>query len=803
MSKNVVIVESPAKAKTINKYLGSDYEVIASFGHIRDLPSKDGSVDYDNDFKMLWEVDKKGEKQLKEIISALKTAENLVLATDPDREGEAISWHIIEELKERGKIKKGLSIKRAVFHEITKNAILEAVNNPKELNLELVEAYLARRALDYLVGFNLSPLLWRKLPGSRSAGRVQSVALKLICEREDEIEKFKEQEYWSINGIFNTVDKKQLFSKLIKIEGKKLEKFDIPNESKALEFKRQIEQQDYKIKDISSKEVLRNPYPPFTTSTLQQESSRKLRFSAKKTMMTAQNLYEAGFITYMRTDAVDMAKEAVEQAREVIGKNFGNPYLPKSPRAYKNKIKNAQEAHEAIRPTDFNKKPEDLSKLEADVLKLYDLIYKRALASQMASAIIDQASIDINSADEKITFKATGHVIKFDGFMKLYNESKDDNEEDDEEKVLPKVKLGDIAELIDAKLNQHFTAAPPRYSEATLVKRLEELGIGRPSTYASIISVIQERNYVTLDKRKFIPQERGRIVTAFLNLFFPKYVQYNFTASMEDNLDEVAGGKLDRKELLKDFWTEFYALINQTKELKNQDILDNINKDLEFHFFPDGNHKCPNCEGGLLELKTGKFGAFIGCSNYPECKYTKQIASVTEEGEEPAVEDNKDLGENIFLKKGPYGWYVQEGADKKAKKMGLPKNLNPDDINLEKAKFLLEFPKDLGEDISLSIGRFGPYLKHNGKFTSLPKDLSIFDVNLEKAQSIIKNSKTFEAKLIGAHPKTGEPIELKKGRFGPYIKYGKLNVSLPKSLREKSEILLDEALELISKKEKA
>ena len=753
----LVIVESPAKAKTINKYLGKDYQVLASFGHIRDLPSKDGSVLPDEDFAMTWELSPGGKKRLQDIVKAVKEADTIVLASDPDREGEAIAWHILEELKAK-KLLKDKKIERVVFHEITKSAVTEAIKNPRQIDDNLVSAYMARRALDYLVGFTLSPVLWRKLPGSKSAGRVQSVALRLVCERENEIERFKAEEYWTIDAELFTQTKALIKSHLIQLDGKKLEKFDINTEAKALEAKAKIEAQDFSIANVERKKANRYPAPPFTTSTLQQEAARKLRFSAKKTMQVAQKLYEDGYITYMRTDAVNLSQEAISACRDAILKYFGEAYLPKSAKEYKTKSKNAQEAHEAIRPSDVMNTPKKMeAKLDTDGYKLYELIWKRTVACQMNPAVLDKVVIDAVSADTKIMLRANGQVIEFDGFLKLYQESKDDSDDDDENRILPNVTVGEAVDKGEITPEQHFTTPPPRFTEASLVKKLEELGIGRPSTYASIIAVLQERKYVRVEKLRFIPEDRGRIVTVFLENFFKKYVEYDFTAQLEEYLDNVSAGEMEWKKLLGGFWVKFIKNIDAVKPLQISEVIDKIDEVLSFHLFPpreDGSDPrvCPECGKGRLSIKLGKFGAFIGCSNYPECKYTKPLVDTSDEeaAATPQVKpgEEKVIGEmngmNIYLKKGPYGFYLQLGEDatattEKPKRSALPKNIAPEELTLEQATRLLSLPFDLGEGIQVNVGKFGPYIKQGGKSKSLTGADNIFNITLERAQQILAN----------------------------------------------------------------
>ena len=816
----LVIVESPAKAKTINKYLGSDYKVLASFGHIRDLPSKDGSVNPEHDFDMTWELSPGGKKRLNDIIAALKDCDTIILASDPDREGEAIAWHILEELTARKKIT-GKKIERVVFHEITKSAVTEAIKNPRQIDDNLVSAYMARRALDYLVGFTLSPVLWRKLPGSKSAGRVQSVALRLICDRETEIEKFKPEEYWTIDVDLLTSEKALIPSHLINLDGKKLEKFDLNTEAKALEAKAKIEAQNFHISSVERKKANRYPAPPFTTSTLQQEAARKLRFSAKKTMQVAQKLYEDGYITYMRTDAVNLSKEAIAACREAILKYFGEAYLPKIAKEYKTKSKNAQEAHEAIRPSDVMNTPKKMEiKLDADAHKLYELIWKRTVACQMNPAVLDRVTIDSESADKQILLRANGQVIAFDGFLKLYQESKDDSDEDDDNRILPNVNEGENVDKGEVKPEQHFTTPPPRFTEASLVKKLEELGIGRPSTYATIIAVLQERKYVRVEKLRFIPEDRGRIVTVFLENYFKKYVEYDFTAQLEEFLDDVSAGEMDWKKLLSGFWAKFIKNVDSVQPLQVKDVISKIDEVLSYHLFPpkaDGSDPrlCPECGKGHLSVKLGKFGAFLGCSNYPECKYTKPLTDVKDEeaqsldAPKPEKPEDKKLGEyktlNVYLKKGPYGWYVQWGEDatattEKPKRMALPKNLKPEELTFEQAVVLISLPKDLGNGIEVNIGKFGPYIKQGAKSRSLTGNDNIFNITAEHAAELLQNvAAKAEAKSLGKNPKDGNEIYLNAGRYGPYLKCGKTNYALPKDLRGK-DITLEEALKVIAAK---
>ena len=831
----VVVVESPAKAKTINKYLGSDYKVLASYGHIRDLPSKDGSVDPESDFAMVWEAQPRAEKQIKEISNAVKGAESLFLATDPDREGEAISWHVQNVLSDR-KALKGVDVKRVVFHEITKQAVLDAIKNPRELDQDLVDAYLARRALDYLVGFTLSPVLWRKLPGSRSAGRVQSVALRLICEREAEIETFRPEEYWTIDAVFRTKERKNFSARLTHLDGEKLQKFSLNKEAAAKAAIDRIRDGAYSVQSLEKKQTRRNPYPPFTTSTLQQEASRKLGFGASRTMQLAQKLYEGidiggetvGLITYMRTDGVQLSQDAVFAIRDDIGKNFGDRYLPNSPRMYKNKSKNAQEAHEAIRPTDIRRHPDKMvAKLDKDMARLYELIWKRTVACQMASALLDQTTVTIKATDNRAEFRATGSIVTFDGFLKLYQETRDEpaqsSEEAEDGRLLPAMVEGEALAHDLPKPEQHFTQPPPRYSEASLVKGLEELGIGRPSTYASILQVLQDRNYVTLDKRRFVPEDRGRLVTTFLSNFFSRYVQYNFTAELEDALDHIAEGTLDWKKVLADFWEAFHKSVDKTKDLKISDVLAALDTELGPHFFPvDENGEtvraCPACNDGRLGLKLGKFGAFIGCSNYPECKFTRQMTQVgdgNEGGTADLASGPKILGKDpvtgldVSMRKGPYGTYVQLGEKTdevpKPKRASLTKAMNPADIMLETALGLLALPREIGPDpesgeiILAGIGRYGPYLKIGSTYISIPAGDDVLSIGINRAVDLIANNpkKKSPGRELGDYD--GKQITVGAGRFGPFVKHQKIYATIPKSITPE-EITLAQAIELIKAK---
>ncbi len=826
---NVVIVESPSKAKTINKYLGKGYTVLASYGHVRDLPPKDGSVRPDQDFAMSWEIQDKAGKRLADIAKAVKGAEHLYLATDPDREGEAISWHVQEVLRQRNALK-GVDVKRVVFNEITKSAVQDAFKHPRALDRELVDAYLARRALDYLVGFTLSPVLWRKLPGSRSAGRVQSVALRLICEREAEIEAFKPREYWSVEAEFTTTAGDRLVARLTHLNGKRLDRFDLPNEQAARDAVETIRRQaGFTVKEIERKQVRRNPAPPFTTSTLQQEASRKLGMTASRTMRIAQRLYEGvevdgetvGLITYMRTDGVTLSGEAIDAARRLIAEDYGANYRPDEPRVYRTQAKNAQEAHEAIRPTDmFRRPPAAARHLDEEQRQLYELIWKRAVASQMATALIDQVGVDIASPDGQVMFRATGSTIAFDGYLALYHEDLDDPEDDEDNRRLPPLKERETLSRGDITPEQHFTQPPPRYSEASLVKKLEELGIGRPSTYASIIQVLQDRQYVRLDKKRFIPEDRGRLVTAFLTNFFEHYVEYNFTADLENQLDDISGGRVPWKKVLEDFWRDFSAAVGGTKDLKISEVIDALDESLGPHFFPDkGDGKdprlCPVCNLGRLSIKLGRYGAFIGCSNYPDCKHTRPMGI---EGAESEGAQPRELGVDpatklpVALKKGPYGLYVQlgEGAEgEKPKRASLPKGIAPADLDLDKALKLLALPRDIGphpedgEIITAAIGRFGPYIKHDKVYRSIPKDDDVLTIGLNRAVSLLAEPRAprrgmpTPLKTLGEHPADGAPVNLFSGRYGPYVSHAGINATLPGDISP-DEVTLQQAVDLIA-----
>ncbi|WP_292071074.1 type I DNA topoisomerase [Brevundimonas sp. UBA7534] len=830
---NLVIVESPAKAKTINKYLGADYEVLASYGHVRDLPSKDGSVLPDDDFSMHWEADAKGAKRLSEIAEAAKRADRVILATDPDREGEAISWHVLEVLNKK-KALKDTHVERVTFNAITKSAVLEAMANPRQLDMELVEAYLARRALDYLVGFTLSPVLWRKLPGARSAGRVQSVALRIVVDREMEIEKFKPQEYWSIEADLNA-DSPPFTARLVKHAGKRVQRLDIKDEATASAARAAIQAGDFTINSIEKKPVRRNPAPPFTTSTLQQEAARKLGFTAQRTMQAAQKLYEGvdetgGLITYMRTDGVSVSPEGLAQAREVIGKEYGPAYVPSEPRYYKVKAKNAQEAHEAIRPTNIARHPDSV-RLDSDLQRLYELIWKRMVASQMEAARLDRTTVEIETSDGQTGLRATGQVVVFDGFIAAYEEGRDEKQkgaedEDDEGGRLPALKEGARAKVDAIRTDQHFTEPPPRYSEATLVKKLEELGIGRPSTYASTLSTLRDREYVRVDKNRFYPEDKGRLVTAFLEQFFRKWVEYDFTAALETQLDEVSAGDLNWKVLLRNFWQDFHAATQAAGELRTTAILDALNESLGAHIFPDKGdgsdpRECPLCHQGQLSLKTSRFGAFIGCSRYPDCKYTRPVASPSAEDGSAESGDRElgidpETGQPVQLKIGRFGPYVEitPPDGEKPKRSSLPKGWSPASLTLEQALRLLSLPREVGahpEDgkpITAGLGRYGPFVLHAGTYANVSDIEEVFEVGLNRAVALLAEKRAGRAgrgaaaaplKDLGAHPETGDPIHVMAGRFGPYVKSGKINATLPRGTAPE-DLTLEAALPLLAAK---
>ncbi len=849
---NVVIVESAAKAKTINKYLGSGYKVIASFGHVRDLPSKNGSVEPDKDFEMHWDVDSKSQKIMKEISDAVKGADRLILATDPDREGEAISWHILQILQQKKALKKGIEIERVAFNAVTKQAILAAMNEPREIDAPLVSAYLARRALDYLVGFTLSPVLWRKLPGARSAGRVQSVALRLVCDREAEIERFKSDEYWTIEALLATAKGEEFPARLNAIAGTTLKKLDIKTGADAAAIKAAIEKGDFRVASVEKKGVKRNPFAPFATSTLQMDASRKLGFSAKQTMQVAQRLYEGvdiggetvGLITYMRTDGVTIVTEAINAIRGLIAREYSQKYVAPFIREYKTKAKNAQEAHEAIRPTDVTRKPSDVARyLAKDQAALYELVWKRAVASQMASAEVEQttADIEVKGRDGKAyTLRATGSVIQFDGFLKLYEEGRDERlsagkgkddttaEDDDTSRRLPALSQGDRVTDRSIDAEQHFTQPPPRYSEATLVKKMEELGIGRPSTYASTLAVLQERDYVRIDKKRLIPEDKGRLVIAFLEGFFKRYVEYDFTADLEEKLDLISDGKLAWKDVLRDFWREFTGAVDEIKDLRVGDVLEALNEILGPHIFPpkeDGSdpRACPACSTGRLSLKiSGKYGAFIGCGNYPDCRYTRQLADQGNGDAEAALPDGKllgydpDTGLAVTLRTGRFGPYLQLGEateDEKPKRASVPKGVDPASVDLEYALKLLSLPREVGRHpetgnpITAGLGRYGPFVLHDGLYANLESVEDVFTVGVNRAVALLaekaaggkgrfQRAKPTVLKDLGEHPEGGK-IEVLSGRYGPYVKHGKINATIPNG-KDPAAISMEEAIELIA-----
>ncbi|MEO1207388.1 MAG: type I DNA topoisomerase [Pseudomonadota bacterium] len=839
---NVVIVESAAKAKTINKYLGSGYKVLASYGHVRDLPSKNGSVEPDNDFEMHWDTDTKSQKVLKEITDAVKGADKLILATDPDREGEAISWHILQVLEKRRAIKKGTSIERVAFNAVTKQAILSALSKPREIDRPLVSAYLARRALDYLVGFTLSPVLWRKLPGARSAGRVQSVALRLICDRESEIERFKTDEYWSIEAALKTAGGDDIKTRLVAIDGKKLQKLDIKDETSAKAIKAAIEGGTYTIRSVDKKATKRNPFAPFTTSTLQQEASRKLNFSAKQTMNVAQRLYEGvdiggetvGLITYMRTDGVQIVPEAVKEVRSQIVREYDVNYVAPFVREYKTKAKNAQEAHEAVRPTDISRRPQDLyKKLDRDQAALYSLIWKRTLASQMASAELEQtaAEIDVPGKDSKTySVRANGTVVTFEGFLKLYEEGKDD-EEDDDTRRLPPLTAGDVMKDHGVEANQHFTQPPPRYTEATLVKRMEELGIGRPSTYAATLAVLRDREYVVADKKQLVPEDKGRLVIAFLESFFNRYVEYDFTAGLEDKLDLISDNKLEWKDVLREFWRDFTGAVDEIKDLRVGEVLDALNEILGPHVFPpreDGTdaRSCPACKKGQLSLKiSGKFGAFIGCGNYPECRFTRQLSQSDAEAlaggtDGTVLGTDPESGEPVTLRTGRFGTYLQIGEgskDEKPKRSSIPKGIDAGNVDLEYALKLLSLPREVGvhpetgKTITAGLGRYGPFVLHDGTYANVESIEDVFTIGINRAVTVIAEKlagggkgrfgrpKATVLKDLGEHPDGGGKMEVLEGRYGPYVSHNKINATIPKG-KEPTDVTVEEAVALLAER---
>ncbi len=842
----VVVVESPAKAKTINKYLGRDYEVLASFGHVRDLPAKDGSVDPDDDFRMLWELEDRGAKRVAEIARAVKGAEKLILATDPDREGEAISWHVLEALRDK-RVLKDVHVERVTFNAITKDAVQTAMRQPRAIDQALVDAYLARRALDYLVGFNLSPVLWRKLPGARSAGRVQSVALRLVCERESEIELFRPREYWSLVATLSTATGGVFEARLVGADGRRIQRLDVGNGEEAEAFRRDLELATFTVVSVEAKPAKRHPQPPFTTSTLQQEASRKLGMAPAQTMRVAQRLYEGieiegetvGLITYMRTDGVDMAPEAIREARDVIGKEYGARYVPDVPRKYSVKAKNAQEAHEAVRPTDMSRLPKAVARqLDPEQAKLYELIWIRTVASQMESAELERTTVDIAAAvgPRRLDLRATGQVVRFDGFLTLYQEGRDDEEGDEDARRLPPMKAQDALRRERIAATQHFTEPPPRYSEASLVKRMEELGIGRPSTYAAILQVLRDREYVRIEKKRLMPEDKGRLVTSFLESFFKRYVEYDFTADLEGQLDRVSNAEIDWRAVLRAFWGDFSAAIGGTKELRTTEVLDALNELLGPHVFPakaDGSNPraCPTCGAGQLSLKLGKFGAFIGCSNYPECKFTRQLSATavpgegdgsSAEGGQPGVRvlgNDPGTGLPVSLRDGRFGPFLQLGeaeGEVKPKRSSLPKGLAPASVGLEHAVQLLALPREVarhpesGEPILAGIGRYGPYVQHGRTYANLSDGDDVLEIGANRAIDLVvaKESGAFRGRPaadpgrpLGADA-AGNPVAVKAGRYGPYVTNGAVNATLPKSMAAEA-VTLEQALVLIAEREAA
>ncbi|MCC6890766.1 MAG: type I DNA topoisomerase [Hyphomicrobiales bacterium] len=834
---NIVVVESPAKAKTINKYLGPGYEVLASFGHVRDLPAKDGSVDPEADFRMIWEVDDKSQKRLNDIARAVKGANKLILATDPDREGEAISWHVLEVLKQKKALQRQ-KVERVVFNAVTRQAVLDAMKHPRAIDGALVDAYLARRALDYLVGFTLSPVLWRKLPGARSAGRVQSVALRLVCDRELEIEKFVPREYWSLVATLATPRGDTFEARLVGADGRKIQRLDIGSGAEAEAFKRALDTAVFTATSVEARPARRNPPPPFTTSTLQQEASRKLGFAPAHTMRLAQRLYEGidiggetvGLITYMRTDGVDMDPEAVASIRRMIGRDYGPGYVPEAPRSYQTKSKSAQEAHEAIRPTDANRTAREVRRaVDQDQARLYELIWNRAVASQMQPAELERTTVDITAkVDSRVLeLRATGQVIKFDGFLKLYREDQDDpnqssDGDDDENRRLPEINRGERLDKHAIAAGQHFTEPPPRYSEASLVKRMEELGIGRPSTYASILQVLKDRGYVRIEKKRLVPEDKGRVLTAFLESFFSRYVEYGFTADLEEQLDRIANNEIAWRELLRDFWREFTNAVGDIKELRVAQVIDALDEMLSPHLFPprdDGSdpRKCPNCDSGRLSLKLGRFGGFIGCSNYPECRYTRQFSN----GHGAPDGGIKKLGEDpvssleVTLRSGRFGPYIQLGEvvdSEKPKRASIPKGLSPEDIDLQRALGLLSLPREIGkhpedgQPIMAGIGRFGPYVQHGKTYANLEAGDDVLNIGLNRAITLIAEKKLkpgrgrgFGAdpgRLLGEHPDKGGPVLVKNGRYGPYVSHDGVNATLPADMAPET-VTLEQALPLL------
>ncbi|MXW87158.1 MAG: type I DNA topoisomerase [Boseongicola sp. SB0667_bin_21] len=831
----VVVVESPAKAKTIENFLGKDYTVLASFGHVRDLAEKEGSVNPDHNFAMKWEVPARARRHIKAIADALQKDKALILATDPDREGEAISWHLEEALRARKAIREDTTVDRIAFNSVTRRSLTEAMENPRKVDRDLVEAYLARRALDYLVGYTLSPVLWRKLPGARSAGRVQSVCLRLIVEREMEVEAFRIQEYWTVKAVLATPRGEEFEARLTVLDGNKLDRLGIPDEDRANEAVQAILSSDLSVKSVEAKPVMRSPPAPFITSTLQQEASRKLGFGAKATMQAAQKLYEAGHITYMRTDGVDMAPEAIMAVRDAIKERYGAKYLPKGPRRHKSKAKNAQEAHECIRPTRMSAHPTSLPIQDTGQLDLYDLIWMRALASQMESARFERTTVDIASADGLTELRATGQVQTFDGFMRVYEEGRDDVV-DDNERILPRINNTEPVQLDQVLPEQHFTKPPPRYTEATLVKKMEKIGIGRPSTYASVVSTIQDRGYVRKEKDRLYPEEKGQLVTAFLMNYFRRYLSYDFTAKLEEELDDITSGTRDWKDVLARFWEEFSASVGETSELRFADVLEKINEILAPHLFPpteDGRDPriCPHCGTGRLSARTARAGgAFIGCSNYPECRYSRAFGPPGQEPESNFPPEGRKLGEDgedaIWVHKGRFGPYVQRGeasADgEKPQRRTVPEAWDPAAITLEEALRLLELPRLVGQhpedgvSIWANLGRFGPFLKHadstsskGGTTADLESIEEVWSVGMNRAVELIaakvasrgnRRRNATVLKELGEHPERGGPVTVLDGKYGPYVNWNRVNATVPKDA-DPASIDMATATRLIEERE--
>ena len=821
---NVVVVESPAKAKTINKYLGSQYKVLASYGHVRNLPKKNGSIDVDNDFNPKWEIDTKSKKHLDEIIKALKSSSKLILATDPDREGEAISWHILEILKNKKALKADIAVERVVFNAITKSAILSAIKSPREIDTDLVEAYLARNSLDYLMGFNISPVLWQRLRGAaKSAGRVQSPALRLVVDREIEIEKFKSEEYWTISADFKDENDNIVQANLSLFDQQKVEKFSFQNSEETNITANDLEKKEYQVTSVTSQKRNRNPYAPFTTSTLQQSASTNLKISPRDVMSTAQKLYEAGLITYMRTDGIEMASEGIASARKQISSSLGENFLPEKPRVFKNKAKNAQEAHECIRPTDFSQTPEKSKTLNKSELDLYTLIWRRALASQSRAAEVLQTTVLISSSCNSAQFRLSGQVVTFEGHLKIFQDLK----KEDEEKRIPDLKEKSKVKLEKVNREQHFTEPPPRFNEASLIKRLEEEGIGRPSTYASIISKIQERNYVKKDKNRLVPEDTGRLLNFFLEAYFNKYIEYDYTAKLEENLDDISSGEKKWKEVIKSFWEELSQSVEYAMSFSITEVLDNLNEKLANYLFDDGSGKiqtkCSACNNGELGIKLSKTGAFIGCSSYPDCKYSRPLNANSENNpaelttqEEPIGQDTN--GNDIFLKNGRYGPYLEvfyAGSDK-PKRSAVPKHYTLDELTLEKARQLLELPRNLGlhpedqSEVIAAIGPYGPYIKHGKIYANMKDFEEVFSIGMNRAVELLveaaekKNNRggraSKELKILGSHP-DGEEVKIMSGRYGDYIKWNKINVTIPKEKSIQS-LTLEESIDLIEAKRK-